>query len=78
MSEVDEKMEQSFEKIDEIIKFMTKTERTIFQEILKGKTNSQISELLDISSHSIECYVSRIYDITGIRNREQLISHFSL
>ncbi len=74
---IDEKMEKSFEKIDEIIRFMTKTERRIFQEILKGKSNAQISEMLDISNHSIECYVSRIYDITGIRNREQLISYFS-
>lgn len=74
---IDEKMEKSFEKIDEIIRFMTKTERRIFQEILKGRTNAQISEMLDISNHSIECYVSRIYDITGIRNREQLISYFS-
>ncbi len=74
---IDEKMEKSFEKIDEIIRFMTKTERRIFQEILKGKNNTQISEMLDISNHSIECYVSRIYDITGIRNREQLISYFS-
>ena len=74
---IDEKMEKSFEKIDEIIRFMTKTERRVFQEILKGKNNAQISEMLDISNHSIECYVSRIYDITGIRNRDQLISHFS-
>ena len=74
---IDEKMEKSFEKIDEIIRFMTKTERRVFQEILKGKNNTQISEMLDISNHSIECYVSRIYDITGIRNRDQLISHFS-
>lgn len=74
---IDEKMEKSFEKIDEIIRFMTKTERRVFQEILKGKNNAQISEMLDISNHSIECYVSRIYDITGIRNRDQLRSHFS-
>lgn len=74
---IDEKMEKSFEKIDEIIRFMTKTERRVFQEILKGKNNAQISEMLDISNHSIECYVSRIYDITGIRNREQLITYFS-
>ena len=74
---IDEKMEKSFEKIDEIIRFMTKTERRVFQEILMGKNNTQISEMLDISNHSIECYVSRIYDITGIRNRDQLISHFS-
>ena len=73
---IDERIQPFFEKIDEIIKFMTKTERRIFHEILKGKTNAQITEILNISNHSIECYVSRIYDITGIRNREQLINYF--
>ena len=73
---IDERIQPFFEKIDEIIKFMTKTERRIFHEILKGKTNAQITEILNISTHSIECYVSRIYDITGIRNREQLINYF--
>ena len=74
---IEEKMESSFEKIEEIICFMTKTECRVFHEILKGKTNAQITETLNISNHSIECYVSRIYDITGIRSREQLINHFS-
>lgn len=73
---IEEKMESSFEKIEEIINFMTKTECLVFHEILKGKSNTQITEMLNISNHSIECYVSRIYDITGIRNREQLINHF--
>lgn len=73
---IDEKMKTAQERLDEIITFMTKTERRIFNEILKGKTNQQISELLNISGHSIECYVSRIYDVTGIRNRDQLIAHF--
>lgn len=73
---IEEKMEDSFERIEEIITFMTKTECRVFHEILKGKTNAQITEILNISNHSIECYVSRIYDITGIRNREQLINHF--
>ena len=56
--------------------YVTKKECRVFHEILKGKTNAQITETLNISNHSIECYVSRIYDITGIRNREQLINHF--
>lgn len=73
---IEEKMESSFEKIEEISHFMTKTECRVFHEILKGKTNTQITEILNISNHSIECYVSRIYDITGIRNREQLINYF--
>lgn len=73
---IEEKMDNSFERIEEIISFMTKTECRVFHEILKGKTNTQITEILNISNHSIECYVSRIYDITGIRNREQLINYF--
>lgn len=74
---IEEEMISKQQKIDEIIRFMTKRERQVFEEILKGYSNDQIADKLCMSLHSIECYVSRIYDITNCRTKSQLIKEYN-
>ena len=74
---IEEKMLSKQQKIDEISHFMTKRERQVFEEILKEHTNEQIAESLNMSVHSVECYVSRIYDITNCRTRMKLIQEYN-
>lgn len=57
-------------------RFLTKRERSVFEEIINGLDNDEISEKLNISRHSAEIYVSRIYEKLGISYREDLISRF--
>ncbi len=74
---IEEKMLSKYQKIEEISKFMTKREIQVFEEILKEHSNEQIADNLKMTVHSVECYVSRIYDITNCRTRIQLIKEFN-
>lgn len=73
---IEEKMLSKQQKIDDISRFMTKRERQVFEEILKEHTNEEIAESLKMSVHSVECYVSRIYDVTNCRTRTMLLKEF--
>ncbi|MCR4821320.1 MAG: response regulator transcription factor [Treponema sp.] len=56
--------------------FLTKRERRVFEEIINGLTNEEISNKLEISLHSAEIYASRIYGKLGVAYREDLIRKF--
>jgi len=58
------------------IKLLTPKERLVFQEVLKEHTNNEIAKNLNLTLHSIEIYVSRIYDKLGFYNRGDLIAHY--
>lgn len=73
---LEESLVEKNSKISELMDFMTKKEKAVFQELLKGASNEDIAESLDISTHSVEVYVSKIYDKTDIRSRTELIKTF--
>ena len=73
---IEKRMEKTIEKLDSVISVFSKQEKIIFEKILQGKTNKQIAEELFISPHSVENYVSFIYDKAGVKNRAELIQKF--
>ena len=73
---IEEKMKDSQEKLSQVTPMFTKQESRILEKLLQGKSNEEISSELFISSHTVENYVSFIYDKTGVRNRSELIAKF--
>ncbi|MBP1761223.1 MAG: transcriptional regulator, LuxR family [Firmicutes bacterium] len=56
---------------------LTVRELEIVREILAGKNNNQIGEQLFISPNTVKNHIYNIYKKTGIKNRYELIVHFS-
>lgn len=65
------------EEIHEALKILTPKEQLVFQEILKEETNESIAQRLNVSVHTIEIYVSRIYDKLDVRFRRDLIEKYN-
>ena len=70
---VEDRMKNSVSKTEEILKFLTKQEKRVFFEILEGKTNKQISNNLCLTIHSVENYVSRLYEKLGVNSHEDIL-----
>lgn len=56
--------------------YLTKKEQLVLQELLKGKSNEDIAETMNITLHTAEVYVSKIYDKLGSPSRADLIKKF--
>ncbi|MDD7610389.1 MAG: response regulator transcription factor [Spirochaetales bacterium] len=63
-------------ELDSIIPFLKTNEKRVFELILQGKNNEQISEELFLGLHTVENYVSYIFNISNCKNRKQLIEKF--
>ncbi len=48
-------------------------EREVFRLMIRNYSNEMIARELFISDHTVRNYVSKIYEITGMQNRSQLI-----
>jgi len=73
-----EENDESIQKeLDSIIPFLKPNEKKVFELILQGKTNEQISDELFLGLHTVENYVSYIFNISNCKNRKQLIKKFS-
>lgn len=73
----DSSLSAKTEEIQDALKMLTPKEQLVFQEILKKETNEEIAKQLNVSTHTIEIYVSRIYDKLDIHFRDDLITKFS-
>ena len=63
-------------KLESIVSILTKQEKNIFEAILQGKTNDQISSEMFISIRTVEAYTSRLYDKIGVESRADLIKKY--
>lgn len=61
---------------EEIIN-LTKREKQILSYLLSGKTNKEVSLILDISLNTVNNHVANIYDKSGVKNRVELVNKFS-
>lgn len=73
---IEKRMEGVQKKLSGVDSLFSRQEKIIFEKLLQGKSNRQIAEELFISSHSVENYVSFIYDKTSVKNRRELIEKF--
>ena len=73
---IEKRMESLQKKLGSVDSLFSRQEKIIFEKLLQGKSNRQIAEELFISSHSVENYVSFIYDKTNVKNRRELIEKF--
>ncbi len=55
---------------------LTKRENEILSYLLSGKTNKEISLILDISLNTVNNHVANIYDKSGVKNRVELVNKF--
>ena len=56
---------------------LTKREREILSYLLDGKTNKEVSLILDISLNTVNNHVANIYDKSGVKNRVELVNKFT-
>lgn len=63
-------------KLVDVVQGFTKQERTIFEALLQGKSNEEISEELFISIRTVNNYISRIYDKVDVKNRSELMETY--
>lgn len=73
---LEESMTSKNKLLSDFIQYLTPKEKIILQEVLKGFTNEQIAKTLDITVHTVEVYVSKLYDKLGVHSRSELISKF--
>ena len=73
---IEKRMESLQKKLGSVDSLFSRQEKIIFEKLLQGKSNRQIAEELFISSHSVENYVSFIYDKTNVKNRTELLKKF--
>ena len=73
---IEEKLRESQEKLITIETLFSRQEKRILERVLQGKSNKEISEELFISVHTVEDYVSDIYDKANVNNRTELMEKF--
>lgn len=52
---------------------LTDRERTVFWELVRGKTNSEIAEELYLTQNTTREYIARLYSKMGVHRRSALI-----
>lgn len=72
----EKKAKDSLSKVEKVSPLFTKQERRVFAMLLQNKTNEEIAKKLYVSLHTIENYVSNIYDKLGVKSRTELESRF--
>jgi DNA-binding NarL/FixJ family response regulator len=60
------------EGVSDLLMWLTKRERQVFELVQNSKTNKEIAEILGIRIRTIENYLSVIYDKIGVKSRREL------
>lgn len=66
----------SVDKLKDASAILSKHEFAIFIEMLNGKSNDEISRILNIKKHSVEVYATIIYEKTFCKNRIELLEKY--
>lgn len=74
---IEEKLFNIKKNLDTLEPLLAKREKRILEKILQNKTNKEISEELFLSIHTVEDYVSDIYDKCDVKNRTELVNKFN-
>ncbi|MCQ2613246.1 MAG: response regulator transcription factor [Treponemataceae bacterium] len=68
-----EKIQKKLESITDVL---TKQELIVFEKMLQGKTNDEITEELFVSLHTVRNYVTYIYNLAEVHNRKEFLEKF--
>lgn len=71
---IEKNLNSSVETYVQAVSSLTKREAAVLELILKHKNNDEIARVLNIQKRAVESYTSRIYDKTGCKNRNDLIT----
>ena len=74
---IEPRFESVQKKLEPITSVLTRQERLVFEKLLQGKTNDQIKDELFISAHSVANYVSYIYNLADVHNRNEFLEKFN-
>ena len=72
----EKKSESIQNELESILPVLKKQEKIVFELVLQGKSNKQISDSLFISLHTVENYLSYLVKLAGCKNREDLIEKY--
>ena len=72
----EKKSESIQQELESILPVLKKQKKTVFEMVLQGKTNKQISDELFISLHTVENYISYLIKLAGCKNRDELIEKY--
>lgn len=72
----EKKSESIQSELESITGMLKKQEKVVFELILQGKSKKQIADMLFISLHTVENYVSYLIKLAGCKNLEELIEKY--
>ncbi len=72
----EKKSESIQSELESITGMLKKQEKVVFEFVLQGKTKKQIADMLFISLHTVENYVSYLIKLSGCKNLEQVIEKY--
>lgn len=70
------RLEEGQALIEEAVALLTKREVLIFREMLNGKSNMEISQILNLTKHSVEVYATTIYEKLFCKSRAELLKKY--
>ncbi len=70
-------LDHDLEEFIKVLDQFTESEKNVFLELLRGKTNIQIAEELSLSGGTVKNYVSSIYNKLECRERSYIILKYS-
>ncbi len=70
------KITGAFESVQPCLEALSKQESIVFEKMLQGKSNEEISNELFISLHSVHNYVTYIYTLSDVHNRTEFLEKF--
>lgn len=69
--------EDKLNTIDSLSQILTNKEKTVFDYMLLGKNNSEIAAMMDLKIHTVEKYVSIVYEKLGITHRDEIFNKYN-
>lgn len=69
-------LRQKLEVYNSFMDALTKREKEVLNLLLMKKNNDQIAEVMGLRRHTVENYMSNIYEKTGVTDRAALLKQF--
>ncbi|MBO4857841.1 MAG: response regulator transcription factor [Treponema sp.] len=73
---LESRFESIMENLEPITSVLSNQESIVFEKMLQGKSNEEISSELFISLHSVHNYVTYIYTLSDVHNRTEFLEKF--